>query len=72
VTEAAGKADEDALVRVKVQSSGPLLVFGILSCLALIALLCYAWYRNAELDAQAPIVETCVKHRVTQKVEVIR
>ena len=40
--------------------------FGV--CLA--GMLLYAYYENKRLDAQAPIVETCVHHRLTQKVVV--
>jgi hypothetical protein len=36
----------------------------------LAGMLLYAYYENKRLDAQAPIVETCVHHRVNQKVMV--
>lgn len=44
-------------------------VCGVLG-LGFFAMLFYAYYENKRLDAQAPIVETCVHHRVNQKVTV--
>lgn len=38
--------------------------------LGLVAMVFYAYYENRRLDAQEPIVETCVHHRVNQKVVV--
>jgi len=32
---------------------------------ALVGILCYSWAYNRELDARAPIIETCVKHPAT-------
>lgn len=46
-----------------------MLVVGVVG-LAFTGMLFYAYYENKRLDAQAPIVETCVHHRVNQKVSV--
>lgn len=54
--------------------SRSLYVFSVLSVLLLVALLCYAYYRNNVIDQQfqlqSPVVQTCVNHRITQKVTV--
>lgn len=46
-----------------------MLMCGVI-CLGFFAMLFYAYYENKRFDAQAPIVETCVHHRVNQKVTV--
>ena len=44
-------------------------VFGIIG-LGFAAMVFYAYYENRRLDAQEPVVETCVHHRLSQKVVV--
>jgi hypothetical protein len=55
-------------LRVKWHASTAILVFAITAFCGLMVLIGYCQYRQAELDSHAPIVETCVKHRVTQQV----
>ena len=46
-----------------------------LAFLVLCAMLLFAWYRNEladhAFDLQSPVVQTCVTHRITQKVTVV-
>jgi hypothetical protein len=56
--------------RTTVDSHVRALVAVIAGCLALVAMVFYAYYENQRLDLQQPVVESCVKHRVNQKVVV--
>lgn len=63
---------DEPLVKVRLHSSGWLLVGGAVVTLAVVTLFCFTYYQNALLEERAPIVQTCVQHRVTQKVMVVR
>lgn len=45
-------------------------VLGAITLAILLAIACYATYRSHQIDAAAPVVQTCVSHRVTQRVTV--
>jgi hypothetical protein len=62
--------ESEPLVRVKFQSSSWLAIFWTLAGLGLVAMTYYAYYRGQLLDLQSPVVETCVHHRLTQRVKV--
>lgn len=47
-----------------------LYVLGALALVALVGILAYANYRGDLLRLQEPVVQTCVQHRVSQKVTV--
>jgi hypothetical protein len=42
----------------------------VLGAIAITGILCWSYYANRLLDERQPIVETCIKHRVDQKVYV--
>jgi hypothetical protein len=61
---------DDGATTFDFRLSWGMVVFLTLAFLTLVGGGCYTHYREQVLESQAPLVETCVKHRVTQHVVV--